>query len=51
MELVTSLASTAVLGIGSMIAFNIPIKTLMDRCMMAPGVYVTVGLALQTGHL
>lgn len=32
MELVTSLASTAVLGIGSMTAFNAPIKTFRDLC-------------------
>ena len=32
MELVTSLASTAVPGIGSMIAFNTPVKTLRDLC-------------------
>lgn len=32
MELVTSLASTAVLGIGSMVAFNTPIKTLRNLC-------------------
>jgi len=32
MELVTSLASTAVLGRGSLIAFHTPIKTFRDLC-------------------
>lgn len=51
MELVTSLASTAVLGIGSTMAFNTLVKTLGIYVLMALRGCVTVGLTLQIGDL
>lgn len=50
MELITSLASAASLGRGSMLGFNNSIKTLRDL-LLALRMCVTLGLALQARHL